>query len=81
VARATLTSKGQITLPKDVREKLELESGDQIDFVVMPDGNVILKPAKIDILKLEGLLRNKNRKPVSIAQMNAAIRARAKKLR
>ncbi len=79
--RSTLTSKGQITLPKGVREKLELEAGDPIDFVIQPNGEVLLKPAKFDIRKLEGVLKSRKQRPVTVEEMNAAVRARMRKLR
>ena len=71
---ATLTSKGQVTIPADVRQRLGLESGDRIEFVQM-DGGYAIKPAIDDVRSLKGLLR-KPAKPVSIDDMNAAIRAR-----
>lgn len=71
---ATLTSKGQVTIPADVRQRLGLESGDRIEFIQM-DGGYAIKPAIDDVRSLKGLLR-KPAKPVSIDDMNAAIRAR-----
>lgn len=71
---ATLTSKGQVTIPADVRQRLGLEAGDRIEFIQM-DGGYAIKPAIDDVRSLKGLLR-KPAKPVSIDAMNAAIRAR-----
>ena len=71
---ATLTSKGQVTIPADVRQRLGLESGDRIEFIEM-DGGYAIKPAIDDVRSLKGLLR-KPANPVSIDDMNAAIRAR-----
>ena len=71
---ATLTSKGQVTIPSDVRLRLGLESGDRIEFIEM-DGGYAIKPAIDDVRSLKGLLR-KPGKPVSIEDMNATIRAR-----
>lgn len=42
----TLTSKGQITLPKPLRDRLGLKTGAQVDFVVNDRGEIVLKPAK-----------------------------------
>lgn len=78
--RSTLTSKGQITLPKQVREQLELDAGDPIDFVIQPNGDVLLKPVKFDIRKLEGILKRQKQRPVTVEEMNAAVRARMRKL-
>ena len=43
---STVTSKGQITLPKPLRDRLQLKAGSQVDFVVNTSGEVVLKPAK-----------------------------------
>ena len=74
MSTATLTSKGQVTVPADVRERLGLESGDRIEFVEI-DGGFAIKPAIDDVRLLKGLLR-KPARPVSIDDMNVAIRAR-----
>lgn len=70
---ATLTSKGQITIPKEVRDRLKLRSGDRLSFVIAPDGGVLLKPAKIHVRELYGLLQRKGRRPVSIEDMDTAV--------
>lgn len=70
---ATLTSKGQITLPKAVRERLRLDTGDQVDFVVNDRGDVVVRAISLDVTELKGLLRRSRRRPVSIAEMNAAV--------
>jgi len=74
MSTATVTSKGQITIPADVRRRLGLESGDRVEFVEV-EGGFAIKPAIDDVRSLKGLLR-KPAKPVSISAMNAAIRAR-----
>jgi AbrB family looped-hinge helix DNA binding protein len=70
---ATMTTKGQVTIPKEVRQHLKLHAGDRVNFVVRPDGEVLLKPAKIDIRELGGMLYRKGRKPVTIEEMDAAM--------
>jgi len=70
---ATLTSKGQLTLPKKVREALRLKPGDQVDFVVGDEGDVRLRAARFDVRDLRGLLHRPGRRPVSLDAMNAAI--------
>lgn len=71
MAAATLTSKGQITLPKSVRERLGLEAGDRIEFIEFDKG-FFLAPATRDIRSLKGLVP-KPKKPVSIEDMNRSI--------
>jgi AbrB family looped-hinge helix DNA binding protein len=71
---ATLTSKGQITIPSNVRQRMGVESGDRIEFVEI-EGGYAIKPAIDDVRSLKGLLR-KPSQPVSVEDMNAAIRAR-----
>lgn len=74
---ATLTSKGQLTLPKAIRERLRVRAGDQVDFVVQDDGTVLVRAATIDVRELKGFLHRKGIKPLSVEQMNAVIRRRA----
>lgn len=73
MAVATLTSKGQTTIPKEIRERLGLQPGDKLDFVVEGDGRVVLRPATRDVRELRGLLRKKGRAPVSLEEMDLAI--------
>lgn len=73
---ATLTSKGQVTIPAEVRQRMGLGTGDRIEFVELDAGGFAIKPAIDDVRSLKGLLR-KPAKAVSVADMNAAIRQRA----
>ena len=75
---ATITSKGQITIPKAVRDELGLREGDRIAFRVLDDGKVVVEPETIDVLDLKGILKPR-RKGVTIADMDQAIRAEASK--
>jgi len=77
MAMATITSKGQITIPKNVRTKLCLKSGDKINFIV-EDNAVKFIPVSRDISSLKGIVK-KPAKPVSIEEMNKAIKARGAK--
>ena len=74
---ATLTSKGQLTLPKAIRDLLRLGAGDRVDFIVKDDGTVVLRPATVDVRELNGFLYRPGVKPLSIEEMNAVIRRRA----
>ncbi len=53
---ATITSKGQITLPKELREKLNLGYGDKVDFFVREDGHAEMIPIKTSLRDLKGLV-------------------------
>jgi len=72
---ATLTSKGQITIPRKVRDKLGIDTGDRVEFVELADGEFAIKPAVDDIRSLKGLLR-KPARPVSAEAMREAIKRR-----
>ena len=74
MSTATLSTKGQVTIPTDVRRRLGLESGDRVEFVEF-DGGFAIRPAIDDVRSLKGLLR-KPSKPVTIEDMNATVRAR-----
>ena len=67
---ATLTSKGQTTIPKEIREFLGMKSGDQMTFTLMPDGTVVMRVKNKSITQLAGLLHKKGRKPVPIEQLS-----------
>lgn len=73
MAVATLTSKGQTTIPKEIRDLLRLAPGDKLDFIVDSDGRVVLRPATLDVRDLRGLLRRKGGKRVSLEEMERAI--------
>ena len=70
---ATLTSKGQTTIPKQVREHLKLSPGDKLDFVIEAEGRVVIRPAKLDVRALKGMLKRRDGKVLSIEEMGAAI--------
>jgi len=70
---AKLTSKGQITIPKQVREALGLHTGDRLAFRVHGDGTVKLEADKVSLESLRGVVRTKVR-GVSIEAMSEAIR-------
>jgi antitoxin PrlF len=76
MAISTVTSKGQTTIPGEIRRLLKLKPGDRIEFVVEADGKVVLVPATVPVSQLEGLLAPAPRR-VPLAAMEAAIRKRA----
>ncbi len=70
---ATITSKGQTTIPKEIRDLLNLHPGDRINFMIEADGRVYIEPLNVKVEELSGILHNPARKKVSIEQMNEAI--------
>jgi len=68
---ATLTSKGQITIPKDVRDRLHLRAGDRLEFVVADDGTVTVRRREIDLRSVLPMF--KASRHVTIEEMNEAI--------
>lgn len=71
---ATLTSKGQLTLPKPIRELLKLNPGDAVDFVVAADGTVQVRAGRFDVRDLRGLLKKPGRKAITVEEMDEALR-------
>ena len=71
---ATLTSKGQITLPRRVREHLRVQVGDTVDFVIGADGEVRVRSGDVEVSALKGLLRQPGRRAVTLDEMDRAIR-------
>ena len=70
---STLTTRGQTTVPKPIREALGLQPGDRIEFILDGD-QVVLRRAGADLSALDGMLDRSEREPISIEQMNEAIR-------
>jgi antitoxin PrlF len=67
---ATLTSKGQTTIPKTIRDGLHMKAGDRMTFTLMPDGVVIMRVKNKHVSELAGLLHKKGRKPVPIEMLS-----------
>ncbi len=81
MAAATITSKGQITIPVQVRKRLGVDPGDRLEFVEFEDGLFAIQPATRSVRELNGMFQNRRRKPVSIEEMNAAIAGQASRSR
>jgi antitoxin PrlF len=67
---ATLTSKGQTTIPKEIRDGLGMKPGDKMTFTLMPDGTVVMRVKSKSVVELAGVLHRRGRKAVSIEQMS-----------
>lgn len=68
-----LTSKGQTTIPKKVRDALKLKTGDRLEFIIESDNRVTLRPATADLIALDGLLDRSSTPPVSVEAMDEAV--------
>ena len=73
---ATMTTKGQVTIPKEIREHLKIDTGDRLSFVVQEDGSVVVKPITRDVRELGGLLRRPEQRSVSLREMDEGIARR-----
>jgi len=72
MVQATITSKGQITVPKAVRDRLHLNPGDKIEFLVDEDGTVRVIPVTASLRQLKGMVPKPDR-AVSLDEMESAI--------
>jgi AbrB family looped-hinge helix DNA binding protein len=75
MSTATITSKGQVTIPKAIRQHLRVAEGDRVEFRVGEDGAVRLAPLSRSVRDLYGMLHRPGRKPVSVEEMDEAIAA------
>lgn len=69
---STLTSRGQTTIPKSIRDALHLQPGDRVEFILEED-QVVLRRAGADLTALDGMLDRSDREPVSVDGMHDAI--------
>ena len=70
--QATITAKGQVTVPKPIRDKLRLRPGDKIEFILDSGDEVRVVPVTASVKQLKGMVP-KPRKPVTLEQMDDAI--------
>ncbi len=68
---ATITSKGQTTIPKEIRDCLGLHAKDQIQFTLLPDQTVLLRVKKRSMSELYGMLHDENREAIPVEKMKA----------
>lgn len=76
MVKATMTSKGQITIPKTVRDSLHLHAGDIVAFTLQGENEAVLKPVTKTVDQVFGRLHKQGQAAKSIAEMNAAISKR-----
>jgi antitoxin PrlF len=73
--QSAITTKGQATIPKAVRDHLHLKPGDRVKFFIHPDGSVVVLPI-IPVAQLRGMLKQGAR-PATLEEMDEAIAAGA----
>jgi len=73
---SALSIKGQATIPKEVRERLNLKPGDKVKFFFHPDGHVVILP-KLPASALKGMVKSRRLNPPTIEEMDEAIGAGA----
>lgn len=69
-AESTLTSKGQTTIPKEIRERLGMQAGDRMTFTLLPEGVVLMRVKNRSVMSLAGALHRKGRKPRPVAALS-----------
>ena len=79
MALATLTTKGQVTVPKSVRDALHLRSGDKLEFIITDNGGIVLRPVTRKVDDVFGRLQRHGQKPISVEAMDQAVRRRMRK--
>lgn len=65
----TLTARGQVTVPRDIRNRLGLKPGDKITFSLLSDGTLVVRPRNRRVADLAGLLYRPGRAAVPISKM------------
>jgi antitoxin PrlF len=72
MSEATMTSKGQVTIPADIRKSMGLNAGERVVFTRLDDGTTVMRAKTRSILDLKGMLKTtrRNKRKVSIQDMN-----------
>jgi len=70
---ATLTSKGQLTLPKEIRDRLRLDAGAILDFQLQTDNTITARHVQPDARRIRGLLKSPHAVPLAVQQMDEAV--------
>jgi len=81
MSQATLTTKGQVTIPKEVRDRLDLKAGDRIDFLVNEAGEAVIRRVTRTTEEVRGLLAHRARTALTPAQMDESVRQRLRSRR
>ena len=78
MSTARLTSKGQLVIPKEIREYMHLQLGDRLDFIIQDNGDVVIRLMVTDVCELKGILKVSGRQPLSVAAMDEVSRKRVR---
>lgn len=73
MTKSTVTSKGQVTIPKEIRVATMIHEGTQVDFQIQNDGSILIIPIQRHISELKGIIKSKRKKPVTLTEMKKAI--------
>ena len=71
---AKLTSKGQVTVPKKIRDSLRLHTGDKVEFIITDTKEALLRPVTKKVDDVFGKLHKPGRKPISVEEMDSVIK-------
>ena len=69
-----MTSKGQVTFPKPIRDKLRLRPGDKIEFMLVEDGSLLVTPVTVPVTRLKGMVPRPEA-PLSLDSLDEAVAA------
>ncbi len=72
-AKAIVSSRGQVVIPKNIRKALDIHDGTELIFSVEDDGSLLLKPVKRSLLDFFGCLKRPGEKALSVEEMDEAI--------
>ena len=73
MVQARLTKKGQVTIPKTIRDYLHLDTGSKIDFVIDENGDVKVIPLNVAAENLSGILHQEGMSKASLEDMERSI--------
>ena len=73
MTNATLISKGQVTIPKEIRDYLKIDTGSKVDFVIDLDGQVKVIPLNVPAKALSGILHRSELKAATLEKMEQVI--------
>jgi len=73
MSTAMITTKGQVTIPKNVRDTLHVQMGDRIEFIQISEERYEIIAVTKNVEQLKGIVKSKNKKAVGIDEMNNAL--------